>query len=165
MKSFPPLRLAVLSGLATIKEDLSALDQEDCPYDAETIALLKQLLTPEVKEITVEKEVFVEAARGRGRPSKDVRLSEDDQKKLTDEIGVLIQELKDLGNGTGLETSERIQITKTKAGLLDQLLKMRERNVTAARMEEFIEIVIAIVADLVADNDKEIFLKKLEPYR
>jgi hypothetical protein len=42
---------------------------------------------------------------------------------------------------------------------------MRERNVTAQKMEEFIETVISIVDDLVPEADREVFLKRLEPYR
>ncbi len=165
MKVFPPLRLAVLTGLAQLKEDLPSLDSPDCPYDPETIALLKKLLAPEVKEVTVEKEVFVDAKRGRGRPSKDIRLSEEDQEKLTTEIRELITALNEMGSGEGLPTNERIQITKTKSNLVDQLLKMRERNVTAQKVEEFIEVVIGIVDELVPEADREIFLRRLEPYR
>lgn len=165
MKTYPPLRLAVLTGLVGIKDDLESLDAPDCPYDGETVALLKKLLAPTVKEVTVEKEVFVEAKQGRGRPSKDIKLSEEDQQKLTQEIRSLMEALNTMGTGEGLETRERIQITKTKASLLDQLLKMRERNTTAQRLEEFIEITIGIVDDLVPEKDREIFLRRLEPYR
>src|SRR6476469_7610586 len=127
MKSFPPLRLAVLTGLSALKDDLPALDSPECPYDTETVALLKKLLAPEIKTVTVEKEVQVEMKAGRGRPSKDIKLSEEDQETLTKEIRDLIKALSDMGTGEGLETGERIQISKTKASLLDQLLKMRER--------------------------------------
>jgi predicted ArsR family transcriptional regulator len=165
MKTFPPLRLAVLTGLVALKDDLESLDTPECPYDPETIELLKKLLAPEVKTVTIEKEVFVEAKAGRGRPSKDVRLSEKDQEKLNEEIRTMIDALNDMGTGEGLETNERIQITKTKAKLVNDLLQMRERNVTAQKMEEFINVVIGIVEDLVPDADRETFLKRLEPYR
>ena len=163
--SYPPLRLAVLTGLATIKENLESLDDAACPYDPETIELLKKLLAPEVKTVTVEKEVHVEAKAGRGRPSKDVRLSEEDQQKLTDGIKELINALDDMGTGEGLETNERIQISKTKAALLNQLLQMRERNVSAQKMEEFINVVIGLLDDLVTEENRDIFLRRLEPYR
>ena len=165
MKTFPPLRLAVLTGLASLKEDLDSLDSLECPYDPETVVLLKKLMAPTIKTVTIEKEVQVEGKVGRGRPSKDIRLSENDQQKLTDNIRELMEALEEMGTGEGLETRERIAITKTKASLLDQLLKMRERNTTAAKMEEFVEVTIGIVDDLVSDADKEIFLRRLEPYR
>lgn len=165
MKTFPPLRMAVLTALSAIKDDLPALDSPDCPYDGETIGLLKKLLAPEVKIETVEKEIFVEGKAGRGRPSKDIRLSEEDQETLTKEIRKLIDDLNAMGSGEGLATNERVQITKTKTNLVDQLLKMRERNVTAQKMEEFINTVIGIVEDLVPEEGRETFLKRLEPYR
>lgn len=161
--SYPPLRLAVLTGLKGIKEDLGILDAPDCPYDKETVATLKELLAPTIETVTVEKEVQV--GPGRGRPSKDPKLSDEDQEKLTKSITELIDALDNMGTGEGLMTNERIQITKTKANLLDQLLKMRERNVAAARTEQFMETVITILDELVNEADREIFLRKLEPYR
>jgi hypothetical protein len=165
MTSYPPLRLAVLTGLLDIKDNLAILDDAQSPYDAETTAILKKLLAPVVVEKVVEKEVHVEAKVGRGRPSKDIKLSEEDQKKITQEINDLMRALNDMGTGEGLETRDRIQITKTKANLLDQLLKMRERNTTAQKMEEFMENVIKILEEFVSDADREQFLRRLEPYR
>lgn len=165
MTSYPPLRLAVLTGLLALKEDLSVLDAPENPYDTETTEILKKLLAPVVKIETVEKEVQVQAKAGRGRPSKDVKLSEEDQEKLTTGIKELITALDDMGTGEGLATSERIQISKTKANLLAELLKMRERNTAAARVEEFYEIVISILNDYVERKDIDSVLKRLEPYR
>lgn len=165
MTSYPPLRLAVLTGLLSIKENLGMLDDADSPYDAETTEVLKKLLAPSVVEKIVEKEVPVEPKAGRGRPSKDVRLSEEDQQTLTKEIHDLVKALNTMGTGEGLETRERIQITKTKASLLDQLLKMRERNTTASRVEEFMEVTIKILEDFATEENREQFLKRLEPYR
>jgi hypothetical protein len=162
---YPQLRLAVLTGLNTLKDNLAMLDAPECPYDKEVVDLLKKLLAPEIKEVVVEKEVQVEAKVGRGRPSKDIKLSEEDQQKLTTEIRDLMTALNEMGTGEGLETRDRLAITKTKANLVDQLLKMRERNTTAQRMEEFMEVVIGIVADVGSEKDREIFLRKLEPYR
>lgn len=166
MSSYPPLRAAVLTGLLTIKENLDILDSAESPYDKETTDILKRLLAPEIKEVVTIKEVQVEAKSGRGRPSKDVRLSEEDQEKLTKEIRSLIDDLNNMGTGdTTLPTGERIQITKAKTNLVDQLLKMRERNVTAQKMEAFQETVIEILDAVVDEEGRELFLKKMEPYR
>lgn len=165
MSSFPPLRMAVLSGLLAIKDDLPMLDDPQSPYDSETTDILKRLLAPTTVEVVVEKEVPVEMKAGRGRPSKEVRLSQEDQEKLHSEIRELIDALNTMGTGEGLQTNERIQITKTKANLVDQLLKMRERNVTAQKMEEFMEVTISILNDFVSEADRETFLRRLEPYR
>ena len=165
MSSYPPLRLAVLTGLLEIKENLPMLDEEGSPYDEETTNILKKLLAPTVVEKIIEKEVAVEAKTGRGRPSKDVKLTEEDQRRVTQNINELMLALDDMGTGEGLVTSERIQITKTKAGLVDQLLKMRERNTSAQKVEEFMEVVIKLLEDFISEGDREIFLRRMEPYR
>lgn len=166
MNKFPPLRMAVLTGLVELKGTIDTLNDPDCPYDDETKATLRQLLAPEIKEVIVEKEVQAPAEkRGRGRPSKDIELSQEDKELVNKEIKSLIEALNAMGTGEGLAMNERIQLTKTKAGLVDQMLKMRERNVTAQRMEEFKEQVIKILDELVSEKDRDIFLKRLEPFR
>lgn len=164
MANFPPLRMAVLTGLVNLKANLDSLDDPQCPYDEETKATLKILLAPEVREVTVEKEVIIEK-RGRGRPSKDIQLSAEDKELITQEIKDLISALNEMGTGEGLATNERIQLTKTKSALVGQLLAMRERNTTAQKMEEFMEIVMGILNDFVSETDRELFLKRLDEYR
>lgn len=163
MMNFPPLRAAVLTALVDIKANLAALDREDCPYDNETKGLLKDLLTVKVVEKIVEKE-RPEGAQARGRPSKDIRLDEEDQKKVLDEIKTQIDALNSL-DSDGLQTNERIQIAKTKASLLDQLLKMMERHTTVQKVESFKEVVIGILNDYVDESGRDMFLKRLEQFR
>jgi predicted ArsR family transcriptional regulator len=165
MSNFPPLRMAVLHGLVDLKANLKSLDDPSCPYDEETKKTLRDLLAPIEVERVVEKEIIVEAKRGRGRPSKDVELSDEDKELLTKELTSLVEDLRNMGSGEGLETSERVQITRIKANVLDQILKMRERNTSAQKVEEFKETVINILNDLVSEKDREIFLRRLEPYR
>lgn len=164
MSNFPPIRMAVLTGLIGLKDHIDQLDAEDCPYDNETRKALKDLLAPKTIEVPVEKIVTVGA--GRGRPSKDIQLQEEDQKMVLDQIKATLDGLNTMGAGDAtLETSERIQIAKTKTNLLDQLLKMMERHTTVSRMEAFKEEVIRILDDLVSEADREIFLKRIEPLR
>lgn len=165
MSNFPPLRIAVLTGLVGLKNNLDSLTDENCPYDEETKQALLDLLAPKVVEKIVEKEVPQAGGAGRGRPSKDIRLAEEDQQKVLDEIKATIESLNAMGSGEGLPTNERIQIAKTKSGLLDQLLKMMERHTTVQRMESFKEEVIKILDDLVTEADRETFMKRLEPFR
>ena len=164
MSNFPPLRLAVLSGLIGLKDQLDTLDEPTCPYDDETKQALRDLLAPKIVEKVVEKEV-PQAGAGRGRPTKDIKLDAEDQKKVLDEIKSTIEVLNAMGSGEGLPTNERIQIAKTKSGLLDQQLKMMERHTTVQKMEAFKETVIGILNDLVSESDREIFLKRVEPFR
>lgn len=164
MSNFPPLRMAVLTGLIGLKNQLETLEAPDCPYDDETKQTLLDLLAPKVVEKVVEKEV-PQAGAGRGRPTKDIQLDADDQKKVLDEIKATIEALNAMGSGEGLPTNERIQIAKTKSSLLDQLLKMMERHTTVQRVQGFQETVIGILNDLVSEADREIFMKRLEPFR
>lgn len=167
MNSYPPLRLAVLSGLQSIKEHLEGdpdyLEDENCPYDPETKAILKELLATRIVEKIIEKEV--ESKRGRGRPSKDVALSDEDQATVKEAIKELIDGLNEMGTGEGLATNERIQITKTKTALVEQLLKMQERAFNVKRMSEFMETVIAILDGLIDEKGREQMMKMLEPFR
>lgn len=171
--NFPPLRIGLLQGLISLKQsvdsDATILDQS--PYDNETKGILAKLFAPKIVEKKVEVEVVREVKAGRGRPTKDVSLSAEDQEKVKDEIGKLMNQLNNLGTGEGdggeggLETNERIQIIKTKASLLQQLLQMQERVFNIKRMSNFQETVITILDDLVSEDDREVFLKRIEPYR
>lgn len=171
--NFPPLRIGLLQALINLKERIDADENalEGAPYDPETVSILRQLFAPKVVEKKVEVEVVREAKAGRGRPTKDVALSAEDQEKLKDEITDLMKQLNDLGTGGGedgevkLPTGERIQIVKVKAQLIDQLLKMQERVFNIKRMSQFQEVVIGILQDLVSEDDRELFLKRIEPYR
>lgn len=157
--------MAVLSAMIDLKGNLETLDSPDCPYDNETKETLRALLAPIEVETIVEKEVYVQGRNPQGRPSKNVELSDEDKTKLTTQIQDLIKALDEMGTGVGLETGERIQITKTKAALLKDLLSMRERNTASQKVEEFMESVIGILNDFVSENDRATFLKRLEPFR
>lgn len=165
--AFPPLRTGVLTALVDLKERIEENPDmmADSPYDAETRRVLLDLFKP--KEVI--REVIKEVARpaGRGRPSKDVALSEEDMEKVRENIANLLTQLHNMGTGEGekLETNERIQIIKTKANLNEQLLKMQERVFNIKRMSDFQTIVLGIVEDLVPDDDKHIFLERIGAYR
>jgi hypothetical protein len=173
MMNFPPLRIGLLQGLISLKQsyDADSTILNESPYENEMKTILARLFAPKVVEKIVEKEVIREVKAGRGRPTKDVSLSAEDQEKVRDEIGKLMTQLNNLGTGEGeggeggLETNERIQIIKTKASLLQQLLQMQERVFNIKRMSSFQETVILILDDLVSEDDREVFLKRIEPYR
>lgn len=161
--TYPPLRMAVLTGLVDLKANLASLDAEDCPYDAETVGVLKDLLAPKTIERVVEKEGPV-GGPGRGRPSKDIRLSEEDQNKVLTDIKATIASLDGMLD-VNMQTSEKIQVAKTKSALLDQLLKMMERHTTVQKVEQFKETVIRIMDDLLDEQGREIMMKRIEPLR
>jgi hypothetical protein len=167
MSNFPTLRIPVLMGLVTLKEQLLGdpefLNQTDCPYDPEVKRILIELLATRVVERVVEKEVRVTGDRG--RPTKDIKLDDEDQRKVLEEIKKTLDSLNNMDAGSTLATSERIQIAKTKTGMLDQLLKMMERHTSVRRVEEFKENVIGILNDLVSEADRETFQNRMQPLR
>jgi hypothetical protein len=168
MSQYPPLRITVLSGLVEIKKRLETepewLDSPDCPYEGDVRTILKDLLATKIVEKIVERNVGAGKPAARGRPSKDVELSEEDQALVRTEIKKMIAELNAL-DGKGLETNELIQITKTKSSLLESALKQQERAFNVKRMSEFKSVVMTILDDLVDESGRETFLKRLEPYR
>lgn len=164
---FPPLRLAVLNALLAIKEQMAIDPQmwDGCPYDSETVDILKQILDVREVERVVEKTVYIDK-KDRGRPRKIAGMSPEDLAELEDEVKGLLKSLKDLDPMEGqLDTNERVQIMKTRASLIDQALKNKERIFNVKNMSEFQTVVIGILDDLVAEEQRETFLDRIEPYR
>jgi hypothetical protein len=169
---YPPLRLGLLQGLVQLKERVTAdpafLKGKDCPYDPETIGILEGLFVERVVEKIVMRGADPANAekRGRGRPTKDQQLTGDDAEELEQTTKELLSQLKQLGDGAKtLETGEKIQIIKAKSALVEQLLKMRERMMNVKRMANFQAVVISVLDDLVEEDGRAEFLKRIEPYR
>ena len=166
MSNYPQLRIVVLQGLLALRDQVQAdpefLSAPECPYDEGTKDILTQLFSVRTVEKIVEKEVRVAE---RGRPSKDIKLDNEDQRKVLDEIKKTLEQLNNMTMDATLQTGERIQIAKTKSDLLDKLLKMMERHTTVARVEQFKEAVIGILNDLVNEKDRDLFLSKIDPLR
>jgi aminoglycoside phosphotransferase len=162
MNTFPPLRVAVLSALRELKEDLSHLDRNSCPYDEETKKLIKALLEPKVVEKIVEKQITGPGAVG--RPSKDIKLSEEDQQKVLDEILTNLKDLRDLKLDE-MDTNAKIQVIKSRSTLTEQMLKMQERHTSVVKTEQFKETVIRILDEIVDEKGREQFMKRLEEFR
>lgn len=165
-QTFPTLRLAVLQNFIDLKRrfdsDPHFLRQKECPYDPETIDLLEQILTS--REVVVEKiiEKVVEPSTETARSSK---LSGDDQDFVETTISELLKELNKLGEGEkGLDTQSKIQIIKTKAALIEQMLKSHERIMNIKQVSNFHTVVISILDDFVGESDRQAFLKRMEPY-
>jgi hypothetical protein len=168
MSNYPPLRIVVLQGLLALREQVQAypdfLSNPDCPYDEATKAVLAQLFEVRTVENIVER--VVQSSTGeRGRPSKEIKLDNEDQRKVLDEIKKTLEQLNSMAMDATLQTGERIQVAKTKTGLLDQLLKMMERHTAVVKVEKFKEEVIGILNDLVDEKDRELFLARIEPLR
>jgi hypothetical protein len=169
MATYPTLRIGVLQSIVELKllheQDPSLLRDSTCPYDVETITALEQLFKTRVVEKIVEKIVEKEA-RGRGRPTTETKLTIADQELVEDSATELLGQLKELGEGEkGLDTQTKIQIIKTKATLIEQLLKLRERWHNVKRVALFQAVVIGVLDDLLLEADRDEFLKRIAPYR
>ena len=169
MNTYPTLRLGVLQAIAELKDLPNALTRPDCPYDRETIEVLEKIFKVREVEKIVDKIVEVQVGPGggtRGRPSGDTKLSIEAQEDVADSATELLGQLKALGEGEkGLDTQTKIQIIKTKATLIEQLLKLRERWNNVKRISLFQAVVIAILDDLISEGDRQEFLRRVEPYR
>jgi len=168
MTNFPPLRVAVLQALVELKDRVMAdpdfLDGPDVPYDGEALTVLKKILQPQVVTKVVEKTVAA-PKNERGRPGKDVVLSEEDQQKVRDQLQKLIDDVNAMEVSKTIDTKDQIAIARLKSNLIEQLLKLQERAFNVKRMSLFQEVVINILDDLVDEKGRETFLAKIEPYR
>lgn len=174
MTTYPTLRLGVLQGLAGLKASFDAdpdyLKHPDCPYDADTVKMLEELF--EARVVEVIKEVQVERPeRGKvGRPSKSGELADEDAGEVENEAVTLLRELRNLGKDAdgelkNLDTGTRLQIIKTQAALMEKLVSIRERFTNVRKVSQFQQTVITILDDLVAEDNRDEFLKRIEPYR
>ena len=165
MTTYPTLRIGVLQALVELRGQYEHNDKffeaTDCPYDKETVAALKQIFKTRVVEKEVIKEITVPVSSG-----SDAAMTLTDQEEVAESAKELLTQLKELGEGErGLDTQTKIQIIKTKATLIEQLLKLRERWLNVKRMSQFQTVVISILDDLVEEDDRNEFLKRIEPYR
>lgn len=167
--TYPPLRVAVLRGLLSLKERFDEnpdfLRGGDVPYDNESIEILEKILTVKVVEKVVEKIVQGKVSGGKGRPKRDDALNAADNAEMEQMVKDLLENLKNMDETKeGLEVSERVQITKTKAALVEQLLKARERIFNVKRHSEFQSTVISILDDIVDEAGRDVFLARIEPF-
>ncbi len=165
--SYPTIRLGALKPLITLKyafgEDEKILEQSRCPYPPEVTDLLKQLFEKVVVEKIIEKTVAVKGKRG---PTGNKGLSADDQAEVEKELKETLAELRAMGEGEkDLDTATKLAILKTKTSLIEQIIKGRERVMNLKRQAEFEGVVIALLDDLIAPDDRENFLERLSPYR
>lgn len=168
MSTFPTLRLGLLQSLRDLKRRYAADDKlfelEDCPYDSETKALLRDILEVSVNVIEVEKIVEVEkVVRGGGVTDEDMGMVEDELRLCLEEVRALNKEVE--GVAAKVDDETKIKIIKAKAALLEQVTKLRERVINTRRTAEFETTVIDILEDLVSVDDRAEFLRRLEKFK
>lgn len=174
MSNYPTLRLGVLQAMSDLKALVDAdpeyLRKPECPYDLSTIELLERLFKP--IEIEVIKEVLVDKpVRGKvGRPSNKKELNDDDAQEVEDEAKEMLKELRALGKTNEgelkqLDTATKLSIIKTQTQVMEKLISIRERFYNVRKAAEFQQTVMSILDELVAEDARELFLERLEPFR
>lgn len=175
MTTYPTLRLGVLQGMAALKAalvgDPEYLRRPACPYDTDTVMMLEELFKPTLVEVKVEVPVAAAPERQKvGRKKKAGELTDDDASEIEIEAGQLLKELREMRKvGAGeidkMDTATKLTIIKAQAQLMEKLVTTRERFVNVRKISQFQSTVIAILDELVAEDMREEFLKRLEPYR
>lgn len=171
---YPTLRLGVLQGLATLKVQCDAeegfLRKAECPYDNDTVELLEKLFAPKEIERLVEVEIDKPSRGKTGRPTTKTELSDDDAAEMENEAKQLLNDLRGLdktldGEMKTLDTKTKLDIIKAKTTLLEKLVTIRERFTNARRVIDFEKTIIGILDDLVAEEQRDEFVKRLEKLR
>jgi len=176
MQNYPTLRIAQLQSLISLKQSIEAdplmLRKTDCPYDNDLIDVLEELFkTKVIKErVEVPVEVIHTPRAPAGRKKKAGELTDSDAEEVETQALELLVELKKLGKSAGseestLETSEKLNIIKVQTTLMEKLINIRERFSNVKKMSQFQETVIKILDDLIGEDGRAEFLRRLEPYR
>lgn len=175
MSNYPTLRFGVLQGIAELKAACDAepgfLRKPDVPYDNDTVELLERIFKP--VEIEVIKEVSVEKPeRGAvGRPSGKRALTDDDTAELESEAREMLTELRQMAREEDgetlkqMDTATKLTIIKTRTSLMEKLVTIRERFTSSRQVIAFQQTVIGVLDDLVEEDKRDEFLKRLEPFR
>lgn len=176
---YPKIDLTTVAALRTLHQQFKLhdgyLENPDCPYDKDTAQTLAKIMSPEVVEVEKVVEKVVErkskiaerAAEGGGVGPKKIKLKTSgvDQDGVSQEIQDLRKELQQLKiDSKGLQTSDKIQIIKTRAGLVEKLVAMDERIHNLKRHSLFQSTVMAILDDLIDEERRKEFLKRIQPF-
>lgn len=167
MNTFPTLRLGLLHNLRDLKAQFAAnsllFEDSGCPYDIETVLVLRDIMQTTVETVEVERVVYVE------KESKDGGVTDEDMGVVEDELRFALAEIRGLNKdleGVAKKDDETVlKILKAKTTLIEQVVKLRERTMTLRRQTEFEATVIGILEQLVGEDDRAEFLARLKPYR
>lgn len=166
--AFPTLRLGVLQSLRDLKQayasDDKLFEHNDCPYDFETVSVLKEILDVSVRVEVVEKLVHAEVSRDArgGLTDDDIGIVEDELRLCLDELRNINKEREGVSR---MDDETLLKIIKAKATLVEQIVKLRERVMNVRRQSAFEATIISLLEDLVSEDDRTEFLRRLAPYR
>jgi hypothetical protein len=163
--NYPTLNVKNLKALVAIVEeaarDQSYLDPEVCPYDEATIQLIRRVI--QVSDGVSEIARATVPARGKvGRPTKGPAIPLDE---VETEVNEIRQELASLKiDGQTMETSDRIQVIKTRAALIERVISMKERIADVKRFHDFVRVVVGIMEEHLDPKIRDSVMEELKGY-
>lgn len=167
MNTFPTLRLGLLQNLLDLKRQFSAdsgiFEQDSCPYDRETVAVLTSLMETTVVEVEKVVEKVVEVTR-------DARgVNDEDMGVVEDELRICLTELRNINKEregvAKVDDETLLKVLKAKSTLIEQIVKLREKVMTLRRASEFEVTIMGVLEDLIDEDGRAEFLRRLLPYR
>lgn len=176
---YPKLDLSAVASLSGVYQQMELhsdyLDNANCPYDDVTKEQLRKMLAPRVIEKVVEVEKIVErkieiatkAAESGGQIGRKLKQKSSgvDMDAASQEIQDLRKELQQLKvDSKGLQTADKIQIIKTRAGLVEKLISMDEKANNLKKMALFQSVILGVLDDLVPNDRRGDFMKRIEPF-
>ena len=177
---YPSINLGSIASMVTLRQQMDThpdyLTNDSCPYDEHTRDQLARVFA--AREIEVEKvvevekivekrvEVMVQAASGGGKRGAKPKLrGQVDDDIVAQEIKEIRDELRQMKiDGKALQTSDRLQMIKTRASLVEKMLQMAERAQNVKKMSIFQSTVLGILDDLMTDDLRGQFMSRIEPF-
>lgn len=160
--NYPTIDLKQVDAIAIIVEnainDPSYLNPENCPYDRKTVKTIQKLV-----DLSAPTQIVNKPVRGKvGRPSKGPTIPMSEVEKEIDEIRQELATLK--VDGQTMETSDRIQVLKTRAALVERILGMKERVSDVKRFHSFVQTVISIMEEELDPKSRDRVIEELKQY-
>lgn len=162
--NYPSIDIEQLRNLLIIVESAASdekyLNPESCPYDSETVAMIRAMIT--ACQLNSPTEAIGVQKGKRGRPKKNPLQDTEELNKELDELRLELRQMK--LDGKDMANSDRIQIFKVRAGIIDKMLSMKERIINMNQQARFIETVISLMHDHFTQEQREAFMKELKPF-
>ena len=179
MAFYPQIEPRALTGMTTIKQllesDPAYLDVPECPYDEGLRNQLKGMLSPKIVEVPVEKiverivekrvEVAAAAAEGGGKRGPKTSAASSNSDLIAKELVDIQSDIRQLKiDSKALQPGDKVQILKTRAALVEKMIVMQERTTNIKRVSMFMSIVMSILDDITTDEQRQVVMKRLEPF-
>lgn len=175
---YPSINLGGIAALLSLRQQMEAhadyLSRDECPYDEDTKDNINRIMAVRVVEVPVEVERIVEkvvekrievAAEGGGKRGPKQKATGVDINEVAREIEDLRAELRQLKiDGKALQTADKIQLIKLRSQLVEKLVTLAERTTNVKTMSGFMSTVMTILDDLLEDDGRSEFMRRIEPF-